>query len=726
MRSVHTIVSHIESFAKPGINRLIAPGSPTSDTGVIDSLTLEETQILVDKCDARYYRVGLSQVLSDALYDYLKNHLKKLNPTDERLTRVGVPYSPDELDTKTKHTIPMGSLDNTDDGIVGLDPWMDWLQRKLGDAATIEIVASLKVDGGSICASYEAGRLVRVVTRGNGTVGEDITANAVNFQNLPTVLAKPVSVEVRGEAVLYVADFKAMCEKDHGKPFDQIPEADYSNPRNIGNGIFGRHDGQDSDKIRFLAFNFYSAEPTLAFTSEIQKLHLLKDLGFIPVPHKHCADVTEVHAFYNLTANQRASLPFEIDGVVVVVNDVAQQKPFITDLNSQMRPKFARAIKFPHKANTTTLESLEITVGHTRAIIPTANLKTVRIGGVNVDSALLNNFSEIKRLNIAIGDEVEVVLAGDIIPKVIRKVKDGINRVPIVEPTNCPACNAPTTRTLRGKEGAVTYCSNPNCSAAVFAKLHAWIGSSKKGVGILDIGDTMIQALWDKGLLNDPSDLYKLTADAISEIKLGVGRIGKSRAAKVVANIQAKKVLPLHIFLGSLGIELLGRRRVQILKAAAGGKLDTLDQWLDTSTFSKLEIDGLGDTIRSAIIAGMELNRDLIAKLLANGVTVADDAPPPPPPINEATGETNVSWAFAGRSFCWTGTRELVDEVVAAGGVSKSGISRGLDFLVQKDALSQSVKTQKAEALGTKIISIDYLRRMLNGTVLPDQLELPV
>jgi DNA ligase (NAD+) len=704
-------------------------------TEAVSYLTLEETRLLVDKADSLYYREGLSEIMTNAEYDVVKEHLKRLDPNDERLTRVGVPYSPEELDNKVTHAVPMGSLDNTDEGILGYEPWLEWITDKLGGTIP-NIYATLKVDGGSICATYKAGKLVRVATRGNAEVGEDITANAVNFQGLPTVLPQAVDAEIRGEAVLYIKDYKVVRERELGTPFDQIPEADRSNPRNIGNGILGRHDGTDSDKIRFLAFNLWLGASSLVYGTEEQKFQALRELGFTPVPGELCKNVQEFMAFYNKVVNGRNALPFEVDGIVVVVNNLEYQDQFITsDPKSRLRPKYARAVKFPHKSNVTTLEGLEITVGHTRSIIPTAKLKTVRIGGVNVDSALLNNFAEIQRLDIAIGDEVEVVLAGDIIPKVIRKVKDGANRTPIVEPTTCPACGSATSRLCRGKVGAVTYCCNARCPAAVFAKLNCWIGTSKKGVGILDIGDTMIKALWEKGLLTDPADLYTLTVEAIQDVKLASGgRIGKSRATKIVSNIQAKKILPLHTFLGSLGIDLLGRRRVLILKQAANGQLDTLDDWLDDNKLASIQIPGLGDSIRHAIRTGVDENRALIAKLRANGVVAQDlskvtvtvvpaDGTDPELIIEsenivaDPTKKLPAILPFTGLSFCFTGTREGLEDVEKLGGTIKSGISKGLDYLVQKDPLSQSKKTQKAEEYGTQIIGIDYLQRAINGEV---------
>lgn len=692
-------------------------------------LNYNEFRLLLDKADNLYYRPGLTPFLTDAEYDIIKQKFRNHFPDNPALSRVGPPYSPEEIGNKAKHNIPMGSLDNTDDGILGFAPWLEWCQEKLGLAVPPRTMASLKVDGGSICASYKAGKLVRVTTRGNGEVGEDITANGVNFQGLPTVLRDCVDLEVRGEAILYVKDFQEIRSREYGVPFDQIPEAERSNPRNVGNGIHGRHDGQDSDKIRFLAFN--AVTPNGEFGSEREKFDFLSEHGFQVVPHQVCLTPADFQNFYDTAVEGREKLPFEIDGVVVVLDLIASQNQFVTaDVKTKLRPKYARAVKFPHKFNVTTLLDVTVSVGHTRMVIPTAVLEEVRIGGVQVTSALLNNYAEIKRLGVQIGDRVEVVLAGDIIPKITRVVEPGSNRVSIQEPVTCPACQSPTTRLMRGKEGACTYCSNPKCTAAVFAKLDQWIGTSKKGVGILDIGDSMIKALWDNGMLADPADLYTLTADGIKNVSIGKGiRIGTSRAEKVVGNIAAKKKIPLHTFLGSLGIDLLGRRRVVLLREAANGQLDRLEDWLDRDKLSTIELPGFGDTIKASVVQGIEDNRALIAKLQANGVTI--DYGLKLSPEFEAAADVEAGTPitvgggkpFDGYSFCFTGTRECSDEVERLGGVLKSGVSKGLTFLVQKEADSKSKKTQKAEQYGTKVIAVDYLKRVIAGEATLTSLE---
>jgi DNA ligase (NAD+) len=673
-------------------------------SSVAANLSLRDLQQIIDKADNAYYRTGQQPILTDTEYDLLRAKLGIIAPDDERLRRVGTPYSVSELRNKVHHPIPMGSLDNTEDGVLGYQTWLN----KVGLDQTV--MASLKIDGASVRVRYVDGKLTQVATRGNGEIGEDITANGVSFQGLPTILSDSVTVDIRGEAILFIDDYKMIRERDLGMPFEDIPERDRSNPRNIGNGILGRDDGKDSEKIRFIAFNIVCDDKQ--YQTESEKFEHLERLGFEIVPHYLCSSVDQLTHYYNVAVDKRNSYPFEIDGIVVCLDNVALQRSLTTDdLRSKLRPKYARAIKFPHKSGITKIESVFVSHGHTGALVPTAKLQEVRIGGVNVTHALLNNWDEISRLSICIGDKVEVVLAGDIIPKIIRVVEEGENRVVIQEPQKCPSCEFVTTREIRGKSGAVTYCSNPNCSPARMGKIKHWIGTQKKGVGILGIGDSILKALYDNDIVTNPADLYTLSPDAIKDVQLDNGvRVGLSRAIKIVQEIQEKRKIPLSTFLGSLGINLLGRRRVQQLQQAANGKLDSLDQWLDRTNIENLDLPGLGNALRSSILEGIENNRILIQQLLDNGVEIQSVS-------KVASNDKNVDLPFEGMSFCLTGTRAFQDEIQELGGTIKSGVSKNLTFLVQKDPLSMSNKTQKAESYGVKIISIEYLEKAVKGEV---------
>ena len=667
---------------------------------------IADIEKMITEANEAYYNSGTT-IISDAEYDGLKEELRKLNPDSRLLQQIGAPVG--STRGKMAHTIPMGSLDNTDDGILGVGSWLDMIERATGSRPPI--YASLKIDGASVCANYKNGKLDSVLTRGNGEIGEVITANALKFLNLPKQLAEPLTLSVRGEAILYKKDFVQICEQE------QIPVEERSNPRNVGNGILGRDDGRNSDRIRVLAFNVEGpdAKPEFWDNSEELKFKWIEQLGFEVAPGLHCADTEGFNAYYNKVLNHRESYDFEIDGIVICVDDYQLQQQFVTsDKKSRLRPKYARAVKFPHKSNTTKLIGVNLSVGHTGLIAPTAILETVRVGGVNVTNVLLNNWDEIKRLDIQIGDDVEVVLAGDIIPKIIRKVSESPARRPIEEPKVCPACGSKASRNLRGKDGANTYCTNLNCKEKQIGKIDHWIGTSKKGVGILGIGDAILRALFDAQMVKDPADLYTLEARQIADLELDGVKIGVSRAKTIVDNIQSSKNLTLATFLGALGIDLLGSRRVLILQNAAGGRLDSLDSWLDTDLLDTISLPGMGDAIRDAIIAGIEDNRSLIQKLIGVGVTILgiDKAEPVMTDIIDHSGAKSL---IAGKTFCFTGTRQYIPEVEALGGIIKSGVSKGLDYLVQADPLSRSNKTKKAEEYGTQVISVEYLAQLLAG-----------
>lgn len=388
-----------------------------------DELTRLRT--LIDVADAAYYRPGFCSIMTDAAYDALKAELSALDHTDERLTNVGPRYTQEELGKNKPHLMPMGSLDNTDGGITGFADWYSKTISKLPQKTDLSLVVSHKIDGNSISANYLNGKLVSVISRGNGEVGEDVTANAVHFKNLPTVITRPITCSIRGEAVLYKDAFAAITA-------GRAPE-DRTNPRNIGNGIIGREDGENCDKITFIAFNIHTDE--LQYHDVVERMRLLSDLGFTPVTFSVCEDEEGVKEFYDHALITRDSIPYGIDGCVVELNDIAAQNSFITkDPKSRLRPKYARAIKYPEHTSITRCTGIIVTVGHTGSIIPTAELEPVWIGddvqGVTVTNALLTNYDEVDRLGLAIGDYVKVALAGDIIPKIIS----------VVPTFKCPEC----------------------------------------------------------------------------------------------------------------------------------------------------------------------------------------------------------------------------------------------------------------------------------------------
>lgn len=680
----------------------------------MDKSKLAQLRSAIDRAAQLYYTPGCESPVTDDEFEAMMGELRAVAPDDPRLTRVGTPFSPEDMREKRPHSIPMGSLDNTDNGISGFASWYDKTCALLG-VESFTVNASLKMDGNSVALSYVNGEFVEAISRGNGEIGESLTANAVKWMGVPTCLPVTFTGTIRGEAILYKCWFDMMKDND----------PTLTNPRNVGSGILGRTDGTQSELINFVAFNI--VDPKTAFSSLTTKFKVLSKLGFTPVQHITISGTRDevIKSFEDYFAeieSKRPTMPFEIDGIVVMVDDVPAQKSITKDRKDELRPKYGRAVKFVTAKAQTTVTGVTITMGHTGSIIPTAILDPVFVGGVTVTNVLLNNWNEASEApsaaHVAIGDTVEIARQGDVIPKIVRVVLCPPDRQPIEEPKTCPVCGSPTTRTLRDKEGVVTYCTNADCGGAAVRKIKHYIGDSDKGAGIMGVGDSVLEALTSSGLVTTPGDLYRLKAEQLVDLQIGTSksgtpiRLGNTRTNNLLAEIEKSKQLPLTKFLGALGVSLLGRRKVEIIAKEQG--LTTLEDWLDEEKLATIP----GDVTRKTIIEGLQKVRPVIDDLISVGVVVS------PVVLVEVMETTTVATAddgvigpkqIAGSSFCFTGTRDYLDEVAARGGIIKSGVSKGLDYLVQKDATSSSGKTMKAEALGTKIISLECLREVLDG-----------
>lgn len=657
---------------------------------------------VIDRADQAYYNTD-TPILEDAQYDVLKEELKKLVPDDERHARVGAPVPPISSLEKFKHTCFVGSLFKCDD----VSDFTRWYSSS-GDQA---LLAAYKYDGATGVAYYEDGKLIRFVTRGGDDgVGEDITANAIQFEGMCTNLPLKFTGAIRGECIMYLDNWRIADPSEH------------SNPRNIGNGIMRRMNGQNSHLITFIAFDIEDqSDGKLAdniketVTTEALKLMFLNDLGFRVTEHQLCRSLGEAESYLQSVEEKRPSLSFWIDGVVFKVNDLKKQAKLGIRDN---RPKGQVVRKFEAEGATTVLEGVELTVGHTGYIIPTGKLKPVRLGGTTVSSALLNNFQEIKDLDVAIGDTVRVIKAKDIIPKVIEVVERPATRKEIKEPCKCPACGGEAGRRQNtdGSVGAITECKNADeCSATSLAKIKSWI----KKTGIKGIGGTMLVAIVERFDMESPADLYRIEVDDLAAVVAGTNRIGASRAKQIVEEIEKTKTLTLNLFVGSLGVQFLGRRKTQLIREAVPGEFDTLEDWRSRKLEQRAGQAGVKN-IAPAICDGIDKMSDTIDDLL-NYVTISEDkkvAAPKAP----AQGNSKI----AGKTFVFTGKVEHTDDdgnrltrdslhdmVLENGGSTSSRVAGGVDYLVQADPSSQSSKTQKANKLGIDVISIDDFLAMV-------------
>lgn len=665
---------------------------------------------IIDRADHAYYNTGKS-LFSDDQYDALRKELLRLAPGDERNVRVGPPVLPPMLQ-KVQHACFMGSL-NKCDTAAELHKWYaDMLTRVPAEQThRRSLLVALKADGASVALYYKEGKLWKAVTRGGDDgIGEDITANAINFMGVPTELPVPANIAVRGEVVL-TTEHWLIIDKDQT-----------SNPRNVGNGTMRRSDGANSDQLSFIAFDVEAMLYTYPdeIVTEVDKLTFLTTMGFDVIEHTVCASMTDAINWYDRVAERRSTLPIWIDGIVFKMNDLVLQRALGIHDN---RPRAQTVLKFVAEGATTKLLDVVLTVGHTGAIIPTGKVEPVRIGGTTISSVLLNNFQMITDLDLAIGDTIRVVKAKDIIPMATEVLERPVGRQPIVAPTTCPVCAGPTGRRVVGKkgdsagdEGAVTECKNDSCPAKAQARLKTWITK----LDIQGIGDEVLTALITTQNVKTPADLYRLATDPVKVaffpgLKVGAGKLGQKRAKSICDQILAKRSLPINVFMGSLGIPHLGRRRAELIMQAVPGKFETLGQWLDGKSLLTHAEAANVPNIAKEIAAGIEMFRTEIEDL-CQFVTITDKSTSAAAPTS--TDDAPTSAPLAGRTYCFTGKIEKVDEagnrytrarmeglVVKHGGQVADDVRAGVTHLVQADANSISSKTTKAKKLGVQIES---------------------
>jgi DNA ligase (NAD+) len=649
---------------------------------------ITELRNLIIKAKHAYYYSG-DPIMEDLEYDALEDELRILSPDDDVFKIVGAQVPQETMLTKAKHSIPMGSQSKVN-SVAEFQAWCDKNE-------VTEIHASIKGDGASAAAYYTEGRLVQAISRGDGFVGEDITANALRFKGLPAWVETngiPFNGAVRFEVILTVADW------------EKIDPSKSKNPRNAGTGIMGRKNGQQSDFLTIFAFDLdetVNGQP-VQFPKEKDKTNRLLELGFNVMPHVQCANVDEAIAYFHEIARTRSSLPIWIDGVVLKINDIQRQAELGI---SGGRPKGQIAWKFDSVGAESVLEGVVVSGGHTGGLYPTAQLRPVEIGGTTVSNASLANYDEIERLDVAIGDSVWVVKANDIIPKIVRVTQRAPNRVRILQPSVCPFCGGEVGRRVNvaGGSGVIIECRNPNCEKKSTGKIRRWIAS----VEILGIGDVVLEAMVDQLDLADAADLYALRGkySELSDLLLNADRdlrLGDKRANSILDAIDARRQLTLSQFLGSLGLDHLGKRRVELMMKAANGELSQLAAWRNgklrkVEFAARIGVPSIGGEIQD----GIDAMSAVIDKLLANGVIVSE--------TNESSSvdENLKTVCISGKLHSGKKKADYEESLKAAGYALVDEVSKGLNFLVLADPDSTSSKAEKARKLGIQIISEDQL-----------------
>jgi len=652
-----------------------------------------ELQELIDKANLAYYNDGDS-IMEDARYDKIKSELQTRNPSDARLTQVGASISNrDSILQKKAHTIPMGSQNKA----LNETEFREWFKNNIAKKLTSSnpiFHASYKMDGGSCSLEYKNGVLVAALTRGDGNVGLDITANASKFKNIPTRCAiggKPFSGFVRGEVILTTDDWKL------------IDPDSQSNPRNLGTGITGRKDGTQSDLLKFFAFRVFDVDGEEFGDTETELSQFMEKMGFEIAPFIK-GDLETVWNWYLNIQTIRPALPFWIDGIVIKLDDLEKQLSLGVASGC---PCGQVAIKFEASGEVTTLRNVSIQVGSTGAIVPVANFDSVKIGGTNITNATLCNWDNIKTLGLCIGDDIFVIKAGDIIPRVMEVVKQGAKRIPITQPTHCPVCNSKTEHksNIDGNNSTAIYCSNSDCPSVVTGKIDKYLTS----LDILGVGTNLIQSLVTDIGVKTVADMYKLSSkrDAIADIVLsGKVRLGEKRADKFLEEIEKKRNLTISDFLGSLGIHGLGKRRVSLIQDALEGEMDTLDKWFDGTLVYNAQKAGVPN-IASRIHDELLKQKSLIMECIANGVVITK--PKPKQAIKEGAYVICITGALSQpKSFY----EELIEKKEH---VYTDTFSKSVTYLVAADINSGSSKLKKAEKQGTKILDEAGLIKLLNG-----------
>jgi len=654
---------------------------------MINTQRIEELRRLIDRADDAYYTTG-NAIFEDAKYDALKAELKTLNPSDARLVSVGSAIKSSILQ-KTKHTVPMGSLGKC----MNEQEWKDWLRNS--GLASADFHASLKMDGGSFSLEFRDGRLVSAISRGDGLVGEDVTANAINFKNVPTYVTrngKLFSGFVRGEVVLLNEDW------------EKVDPTKDSNPRNLAVGIARRKDGSQSEYLSFYAFRAFDATGTIISLGETIVSQQLESMGFTVAPYTY-GNADYVWKFFTKTQTERSKLDFWIDGVVVKLDAIPTQ---LSMGESGGCPKGQIAIKFDAEGETSVLRGVTLQVGHTGAICPVANFDPVRIGGTTITNATLCNWENISTLDVAIGDKIAVIKAGDIIPRIMEVVEKGKNRKPIPEPTECPVCGGKVGRrqNTSGEESAVIYCQNDDCPAVITGRIDKYLSS----LDIQGVGTNLIESLVKDLGVNDASDLYLLRNQRnqlASLILSGKVRLGEKRADKFLEEIEKRRTITLSEFLGSLGIFGLGKRRVTLIQQALPGELDTLNDWF-TDVLVKNAAQAGVKNMAQGIHDELVKNKTYIYKFIKNGLVIGQ----PQPKAQLKAG------AFL---ICITGAlskpKSVFQKMIEdAGHGYTDTFSKTVTHLVAADPDSGSSKLEKAKKAGTKVIGEADLIKLVGGS----------
>ncbi|HEY4977685.1 MAG TPA: NAD-dependent DNA ligase LigA [Candidatus Acidoferrum sp.] len=645
-----------------------------------------------------YYVVDDPEI-SDAAFDRLMIRLKELEAAHPELVTADSPTirvggTPREGFTTVRHARPMLSLDNA----FSYEALRDWDRRVRGGSGRedIEYIAEHKFDGLSISLQYEDGVLVRGVTRGDGTTGEEVTPNVKTIRSIPlrvdaAILKKvklPATFEVRGEVMMTRKSFDALNrqqEQSGGKLF--------VNPRNAAAGAVRVLDPAITAQRRLDFFAYYLfVDGKVPFAEHSDSLLALKQMQFRASDDwKLCDGIEKVTAYCEVWDSKREKLPYDIDGVVIKVNST----PLQNELGFTAKaPRWAIAYKYPARQETTVVNDIIVQVGRTGTLTPVAVLEPVQVGGVTVSRSTLHNMDEVERLGLYIGDTVLIERAGEVIPHILKVVKEGKPRKAFRMPKECPECGS----AIHKVEGEVAYrCVNAACPAKRKESLLHYAG--RHAMNIDGLGDKIVDQLVDKGLVKDVADLYSLKLEEVANLE----RMAEKSAQNLLDEIEASKKNPLSRLVYALGIQFVGERTGQLLAE----HYSSIEE-LAAAKAEELEaVPEVGPKVSASIAEFFSeaANRSILKKLYKAGVRPT------------AEKRELKSQKFAGKSFVFTGglahrSREEAGELVQQhGGRISSSVSKKTDYVVV--GTDPGSKHDKAKELGVRILSESDFDKLL-------------
>lgn len=689
-------------------------GKKNSDISVKDRIHQLRAQI--QEHDYNYFVLD-RPVITDFEYDKLFRELQDIESAHPELV---TPDSPTqrigaqalEAFEKVAHRRPMLSLANTY-SVDEVREFDERIKKFLESDQDIEYFCELKFDGLAIELVYEKGRLTGALTRGDGSVGEDVLNNVRTIRTIPLTLkdSAPDLLEVRGEVLMFKQDFARLNEAQQ-----EAGVVPFANPRNAAAGAIRQLDPKitrqrhlrmfcyapgviEGLKIQsqadWLSYLSKHGLPTLSSAgwSEVKK-HLKS--GFSPgAPLAAvCKGVEEAIDYYQSILKVRHELPFDIDGVVIKVNSYALQDRLGTIARS---PRWASAAKFPPEQATTVVENIVVQVGRTGALTPVAVMKPVKVGGVTVSNATLHNQSEIDRKDIRIGDTVIVQRAGDVIPEVVEVVlaKRKPHSHPFRIPQDCPVCGEPAVL----PEGeVVTRCVNSLCPAILNESLKHF--ASRRAMNIEDLGDKIIEQMTSQGLVSSFADLYRLTKEDI----LSLPRQGDKSAQNIFDSIERSRHTTLARFIYALGIRFVGEQTAKSL----ANHFKTLDAFLETTEEQLIEVEDIGPKVAASIIMRLknkEFRREL-KRLIENGVEIEKP--------KKASADSQI---LQGLSIVITGSLpkgrdEIKDLIISLGGKSPGSVSKNTSYVLAGDEAGS--KLDKAQELGVPVLDWEAFQKLIN------------